>query len=346
MPATPELLVSSYTEEGSGTGPGIRRYALAADATIGPLLAQSSGVSNPSFLAVGAGKLFAVEEGANGSVAALDPETLGFLGRAWSGGADPCHLMVVGESVVAANYSSGTAAVIPVAGWGSATPTPSVLLSNPGSGPVSRRQDSSHAHQVTATPWGTVLVADLGADRVDEYSLVDGSYQRQGSAVLPPGTGPRHVAIRGEHLLVAGELDGFLHVLRRTVEGDGHRWQWRCRTPLAATAEAIESAEQFYPSHIQLSADATTLYATVRGPNTLVALEVTNLDTDPVPVFRTEVPTGGNWPRHFAVGHGKIYVANQLSDTVTVFDVDADGLPGAEAVQTLDFGSPACILLA
>jgi len=351
MPATPQLLVSGYTEEGSGTGPGIRRYALAEDATIGPLLAESSGVRNPSFLAAGARTLFAVEEGANGTVAALDPETLELLGRASSGGADPCHLIVLGctmgdEAILAANYSSGTAAIIPSADWGSAVPAPAQLLENPGSGPVGDRQGSSHAHQATATPWGTVLVADLGADRVDEYALLDGSYQRLGSAVLPPGTGPRHVAIKGGFLLVAGELDGYLHVLRRAGAASGPTWQWMSRTPLAATAEAIETAEQFHPSHIQLSADGTKLYAAVRGPNMLVVLDVASLGADTAPVFLAQVPSGGNWPRHFAVGQGRIYLANQLSNTVTVFELDVHGLPGAQPLQTLDFGSPACVLLA
>ncbi|WP_104091462.1 beta-propeller fold lactonase family protein [Arthrobacter sp. GMC3] len=345
MPSAPQILISGYTEEGSGTGPGIHRYALADDGTIGALLAQSAGVSNPSFLTSGEQSLFAVEEGPNGSVADLDPQSLEVRGRASSGGADPCHLIVQDGYVLAANYSSGTTAVIPVSEWGSAVPAPAQLLSNPGTGPVSDRQGSSRAHQVTATPWGTVLVADLGADRVDEYALTAGSYQRVGSAVLPSGTGPRHVALKGDFLLVAGELDGFLHVLRRSGVEKGHVWQWRSKSPLAATAGAIEAAEQFYPSHIQLSDDGSKLYAAVRGPNTMVVLDVAALADDVAPGFVAEVPSGGNWPRHFAVGQGKIYVANQLSNNVAIFELDAEGLPVLEPLQVLDFGSPACVVL-
>ena len=66
----------------------------------------------------------------------------------------------------------------------------------------------------------------------------------------------------------------------------------------------------------------------------------------PRPVSWAKSPCGGNWPRHFAVGDDKIYVANQLSNNVAVFDLDADGMPVAGAVQSLDYGSPTCIVLA
>lgn len=361
MPSTPELFVSGYTEEGYGAGPGIVRFALAADGTVGERLAESPAVSNPSFLA-GAGEvLLAVEELAGGNVLALDPQTLDILGRASSGGADSCHVALVDGNVWAANYSSGTASVTPLSALLSGTaPGRPELVSHPGSGPVPGRQGESHAHQVTATAWGTVLVADLGTDRVDEYDAV--SRALLGSAELPPGTGPRHVVLKGSFLLVAGELDGHLHVLKRTAgkQQGGAVWHWMSRTPLAETARAATDAEKFLPSHIELSGDGNMLYAAVRGPDTLVVLDVAGLaipadagTATPVPTaprFLCEVSSGGSWPRHFALstaddGNNRIYVANQLSNDVTVFKLDDGGLPGAEPVQRVEFGSPACVLL-
>lgn len=367
MPSTPELFVSGYTQEGYGAGPGVARFALAGDGIVGERLAQSTAVSNPSFLADAGAVLLAVEELASGNVVALDPRSLELVGRASSGGADTCHVALIGDTAWAANYSSGTASVTPLSQLlaGTAPESPE-LVSHPGSGPVVDRQGESHAHQVTATEWGTVLVADLGADRVDEYS--SRTRVRLGSAELPPGTGPRHVVLKGQFLLVAGELDGHLHVLQRTAVAHaageqggpadgGHFWHWLFKAPLAETAEEVTSAEQFFPSHIELSADKTLLFAAVRGPNTLVVLDVRSLPGSPIsrevaapPTFLVGVPSGGNWPRHFAMstaesGAGKLYVANQLSNTVAVFDLDEQGLPGTEPVQTVEFGSPACILL-
>lgn len=348
MNSTGQLLVSGYTESPYGAGPGVVRFALTDDGTIGEELARSTGLANPSFLALGGGELLAVEELADGRLVGLEPVTLDVHGRVSSGGADPCHLLYRNGEVWTANYSSGTASVTLLANLlGSTTPVPPVLLSHPGSGPVTDRQGESHAHQVTATQWGTVLVSDLGADRVDEYSAT--SHVLLGSAELPPGTGPRHVVLKGGFLLVAGELDGHVHVLCRTVMNadSGHFWRWLFRAPLAAAAEEIEGAKDFAPSHIQLSGDGNKLYAAVRGPNTLVVLDVTGLvgDTPSPPTFLRQVSCAGNWPRHFAVGHNRMYVANQRSNNVTVFELEQDGLPVAEPLQILAFGSPTCILL-
>lgn len=354
MPSTPELFVSGYTEEGYGAGPGVARFALTADGTVGERTAVAAGMSNPSFMTLAGEVLLAAEELAQGKLVALDPQTLDVLGRAPSGGADTCHIALVGDMVWVANYSSGTASATGLSELlsGTATETPK-LLSHPGSGPVAERQGESHAHQVVATQWGTVLVADLGADRVDEYSA--NSKVRLESAELPPGAGPRHVALKGDFLLVAGELDGHLHVLQRTPvahvqpgngesNGGGHFWRWQFKVPLAESAEDIAAAEEFFPSHVELSADGSTLYAAVRGPNTVVVLDVSALPARPK--LLALVPSGGNWPRHFAVANNKMYVANQLSNNIAVLELDAAGLPGAVPAQSIDFGSPTCVVFA
>ena len=418
MPTTPELFVSGYTQEGYGAGPGVVRFELLADGSVGERLAQSATVENPSFMADGGDVVFAVEELGNGNVVALDPQSLEVMGRASSGGADSCHVALVDGSVWVANYSSGTAAVLPLAAVVGAkadsaegaeigaVALEATVLSHPGSGPVSDRQGESHAHQVTATAWGTVLVSDLGADRVDEYSA--DSHLLICSAELPPGTGPRHVAIKDQYLIVAGELDGHIHVLQRALvarsgdapvagppvagtpvagtpaadtarqvaagraetsgaidnkaetveqEDGAHFWRWLFRVPLAESAEQITSAEEFFPSHIELSADGNLLYAAVRGPNTIVVLDVTGLPSNQfirriasAPVFLHQVSSGGGWPRHFALSSpesssNKLYVANQHSNQIAVFDLDDEGLPSTEHVQKVEFGSPTCILL-
>lgn len=372
MPSSVSIIISGYTEEGYGAGPGISRFALTDEGLLGEQQVDSATVQNASFLARGEDVLLAVEELTDGNVVVLNPTTLEVIGRASSGGADSCHVALVDGDVWVANYSSGTASVTPLASLLGETATAQPeLVSHPGSGPVADRQGESHAHQVTATQWGTVLVADLGSDRVDEYSAT--SRVRLGSAELPPGTGPRHVAIKGDFLLVAGELDGHLHVLQRTpvahTQGEqagknagGYFWHWLFKAPLAENAERVSSVKEFFPSHIELSADGGKLYVAVRGPNTLVVLDVSRLpdselldsdldDQTPMsPSFIREVPSGGNWPRHLALSpqgsdNNKLYVANQLSNNVAVFELDQHGLPGDEPVQTVEFGSPACILL-
>lgn len=341
MPVTPALVISGYTEEASGTGPGLVRFALDGGGGVGERLAQTAEVHNPSFVVAEAGVLLAVEELAQGNVLALDPTTLEVLARTASGGADPCHVALVGETVWAAHYSSGTAAALDL---------PALLAGTPGLEPrlvAHAGPASSHAHQVSATRWGSVLVADLGADSVDEYDAQ--SHALLGSARLPQGAGPRHVALKGDHLFVAGELDGHLHVfVRESREQAHHGWRWLFKVPLAHSA--AQPAGDFYPSHIELSPDADKLYAAVRGPNTLLVLDVSGLSGDAAgqalePRVLQEIPCGGNWPRHFALTGEKIYVANQRSNNVAVFDLAGDGLITADRTQSVDFGSPTCVVV-
>lgn len=363
LPA-PSIVVSGYTQEGYGAGPGMARFQLSNSGLVGERSAENTTLQNPSFMADGGDVILVTAELPQGRLIAVDRKSLAVVGHGPSGGADTCHVTLVSDAVWAANYSSGTAAVVPLASLlDGATAELPELLSHPGSGPVKERQGESHAHQVVASAWGTVLVPDLGADRVDEYSA--DSLVRLRSAELPPGTGPRHMALKGDFLLVAGELDGHVHVLQRTArdpEGE-HYWHWLFKAPLAKDASMIETAPEFFPSHIELSADGNKLYAAVRGVNTLVVLDVSHLPADALtdmaptpPVVLQEVPTGGNWPRHFALStsvstsgnssrNDKIYIANQLSNSVDVFELDAAGLLGAEPVQSVEFGSPACILL-
>ncbi len=361
------IFVSGYTPD--ALGPGMASFELMPDGAVGQKLVESTNVVNPSFVIAGEGYLVAVEEKPSGNVVVLNPLSLGVVGRASTGGADSCHVALLEREVWVANYSSGDVSVLPLSGLlagekESATLVPR-MLAHPGSGPVTGRQEQSHAHQVTATPWGTALIADLGADRIDEYALAGGKYALLGSAQLPPGTGPRHIALKGEYMLVAGELDGYLHVMRKTPRDHGgdYFWRWLFRSALAENQQAVDNAGEFYPSHIQLSSDGRKLYAAVRGPNTLVVLDVSGLEvSDPhelaaaqwvpsPPRFLAQVSSAGNWPRHFALSpaHGsnaRIYVANQLSDNVAVFELDDNGLPRPEPLQVVDFARPSCILLA
>lgn len=113
----------------------------------------------------------------------------------------PCYLGVVsGSKLLCASYVSGEVTVLPLAGDGSITgPGVTSKLPTPESatypGPVAGRQDGPHAHCFepvgSAASFG--LCCDLGSDRLYALSIADGAVVS--SAALPPGCGPRHVAI-------------------------------------------------------------------------------------------------------------------------------------------------------
>ena len=349
------LFIGSYTEQDylqPGAAPGTGISAVSTDDGGLPLsvLAASRGVRNPSFLTVAGGVVYAVEELAEGAVVALDAAALTMLDRTSTGGSDPCDVLAAGPGLLAANYSSGTVAVIPARGG--ALEAAVQLVGHPGRGPVPDRQESSHAHQCRATDWGTILVADLGADRVDEYSVGDdGRLARLTSAQLPPGTGPRHMALQGQELLVVGELDGALHHFHRA---DG-RWQWICAVPVFDEDNpALSVGNGVQPSHIQLTADGRRLYVGVRGRNSIAVLDVAGLVSGERPRLMTEIGCGGEHPRHFQLvedaaqggSHpgGRLYVANLGSDRVSVFGLGPDGLPQPEPVRQFGINSPTCVI--
>ncbi|MCZ2402866.1 beta-propeller fold lactonase family protein [Paenarthrobacter sp. Z7-10] len=279
-------------------------------------------VRNASFLAVDGPFVYAVEELADGAVVALHRNNLTVISRVSSGGSDPCHLVSSDGNLTVANYGSGTVAVVPVRGGELAAAIE--LTGEPGCGPVQDRQASPHAHQVTVTGWGTVLVCDLGADRVDEYGGgTDGRLVLLTSVRLPPGTGPRHLVLIPDGLLVVGELDARLHHIGRF----GHGWQWLAATSIVDPSHpALSSADGVYPSHLALSADGSLLYVAIRGRDSISVLDVSGMrvprgtgrltaanagdsgaggsterKTGFPPRLLAEVPCGGHWPRHFTL---------------------------------------------
>lgn len=76
---------------------------------------------------------------------------------------------------------------------------------------IHKRQKGSHPHFAAETPDGTkVLAADLGCDRIYILKNVPGKgFVQTGSAVLPPGAGPRHLSFSadGKFVFCANELN-------------------------------------------------------------------------------------------------------------------------------------------
>ena len=176
------VYVGTYTTRGAE---GI--YAYRYDPSSGDLspLGVAARTENPTFLAIAPNKkvLYAANEvaeldgqpGGAISAFAIDPDTgaLTFLNRQPSCGTGPCHVAVdqTGRFVLAANYGSGSASMLPIrpdGGLGQA----SDFVQHEGFGPNERRQQGPHAHSVTLSPDNRfVFVADLGIDKMMIYQL-------------------------------------------------------------------------------------------------------------------------------------------------------------------------------
>lgn len=324
----PTLLVGSYTATGGGTATGISIVA-AGDAEA-PDVRTVAVIDDPSFLAVSGDRVYAVSEKADGSVSAFrrDDLELEHLWDAPAGGDAPCHVRVdPSGALVVTNYVSGTVSAVSLP---DGAPVVTEILPD-ATGPVEDRQEGPHAHQSVATPDGTVLVADLGGDALHEYRITDArSIEPVRVHHVAPGAGPRHMAWYDGDLIVAGELDGHVHRLRRDESGS--------LVTIASTPTFDGAVGESLLSHIEVD-DRGLVSVAVRGRDLIVVLDA----ADGGLTLVGSASSGGVWPRHFARVPGFVLVANQMSDAVAVLPVGDDGVPG-DAVAQIPVGTPTCIV--
>lgn len=313
-------------------------------------------VRNPSFLAVDAtGRhLYAVNEVADfqsgesrgGAVAAfrIDRRTGGLtpIGQASSGGAGPCHLTLdrTGRHVLVANYGGGSVASLPVREDGSLG-DPTVVIRQAGSSVNPRRQREPHAHSVNLSPDNRfALVADLGTDRIMVYRF-DGvtgvlTPHEPAYAMLPPGSGPRHLAYHpeGDRVYVLNELTSTVTVCRydavRGILAAG-----RTFTALPAGFQGENTGAE-----IVVHPGGRHVYASNRGHDSVAVFAVDGKDG-----LRLEGHVViGRTPRNFAIDPAGQFLwgAAQGEDVLRVFRLAATG--GLTPVGgPLEVGAPVCV---
>jgi 6-phosphogluconolactonase len=353
MSGTTILFVGTYTK---GKSEGI--YRCRFDVRSGKVIVESvtKGVTNPSFLAVDGNRsrLFCVNETAEfegkpgGSVSAfaLDPETgdLRLLNSCSTRGADPCYLTIdtAGRFVLAANYTGGSLAVLPVRKDGSLGEATHILQHTGSS--LTPRQTGPHAHSVLLDSSGRFAYsADLGLDKVMIYRFDDRQGKllpcTPGSAGLKPGAGPRHLAFSpdGSVIYVVNELDSTLSIFSvdRSTGGLQHR-QTLSTLPSSFTGEN-------FPADVHVARSGRFVYASNRGHDSIAIFAVDSKKGGVSPV--QHVLTGGKWPRNFAIDPTGQYllVANQRSDTITVFSIHPESGTLAPTGQAVEVPTPVCL---
>src|SRR5438445_521593 len=117
-----------------------------------------------------------------------------------SGGTGPCHLVVdkAGQTVLVANYNSGSAATLAIAADGNLS-GPVSQIQHSGRGKVQGPQDGPHAHSVNLDAANRfAVVADLGMDKLLVYRFNPSTHtiaaNEPPTLALEPGAGQRHYA--------------------------------------------------------------------------------------------------------------------------------------------------------
>ncbi|SDQ59071.1 beta-propeller fold lactonase family protein [Microbacterium sp. cf332] len=193
----------------------------------------------------------------------------------------------------------------------------------------------SRSHQARHLPGGLIATTDMGLDLV--------RFWRDGGArglrpvqqvALPLGSGPRHTLWHPSgHLYVLTELSREVFVLSADREGV---WRMRSATGLLGSLDDDTAAE------IAMTPDGETVYAGVRGSNTLGVLRVSGAGD------RLEqlalVDAGVSWPRHHVVVRDTLLVAGQHSDDLVSMSRDPrTGVPG-RVRHRVGVPSPTCVL--
>lgn len=343
--------LGTYTK--SGKSQGIYLGTLDTDTgKLGPVKLVAE-IKNPSFLALSPnGKnLYSAIEADGAEVAAFKVKadgTLDALNNASSGGGSSCHVWVdsTNRTLLSASYGGGSASTFKLKEDG-AIGEVGTLVKFSGTGPNTRRQEKPHAHAIyTDAANKFVYVPDLGTDNVWTFKFdADKSTitaTEPPSGKVPPGGGPRHMAIHpnGKFAYVNNEMTLTVTAFERNVEtGALNPIQTLSTLPEGTSVEKLSTAEIFcHPTGKWLyvsnrTHDTIAVYA-IEASGQLKLVEI--------------APAGVKVPRGFNIDPtGKWLVAGgQNDDRIAVHKIDPATGKLTLTSETAEVGSPVCVIFA
>ncbi len=319
---------------------------------LGPLKLAAEAKS-PSFVALSPnGKnLYACAEAGGGAVAAfaVQPDgTLQPLNQGDTGGAGACHVWVdaTGGTVLAANYGGGSIAAFRTKPDGSLGER-SAFVQFTGSSVNPKRQEKPHAHAIYADAANKFVYSpDLGTDNVWIFKLdpAKGTLTptEPPSGKVPPGGGPRHLAIHpnGKFAFVNNEMTLTVTAFHRdSATGALKEIETVSTLPEGTDTAKLSTAEIFcHPS-------GKWLYVSNRTHDTIAVFTIA---ADGKLKLIENAPAGVKVPRGFGLDpSGKWLIAGgQSDDRIAVHKIDPATGKLTLTGETAEVGSPVCVLFA
>lgn len=334
-------------------------YKVDFDATSGIIkVTDTLQVPNASYVTGSGGSIYTFSEsGADSKVYSFKD---GVRSEVLCPGDNPCYITLSPDRnyLLTADYTGGSVSVYSLLEGDVVTRIQKLQFH--GSGPVTRRQESSHIHQVKVLPqvdgvegkW--ILAPDLGSDkiRVLRYSgsnVAGGNKDAVGNMVplehisdiqFPAGSGPRHIEfdMKRQMMYCIAELSGEVFAFRMGVKKG------------VPAFELVQStvADEYNTGgsgDIHMHPSGNYLYTSHRLKND--GLAVFSIGKEGLLKKIGYVPTKEH-PRNFLVTPcGKyIIVASKNEFTIQVFEVGEDGVPVAtESVLDFSPDAPVSVVL-
>jgi len=257
-------------------------------------------------------------------------------------GRNPVHVAQspCGRWLLVANHLSSTVALLPLDEEGHPGEVAHLHELHGPPGPHRAEQPFAKPHQVIFDPSGTLLlVPDKGLDVVHAFRLDSrtGRLTPCAGARLREASGPRHAAFHPARPVayVLGELNSTITAMRLDgATGALTPWQVIPSLPEDQMCDSTGAA-------IAVAADGCMLYATNRGHDSVVAVEL-HPETGQMGA-RQWVPAGGRTPRFMSPDPGGVvlHVASEDDDRIVAFRCEHGGL--VELGWVAVTGSPTCI---
>lgn len=325
-----KFYTGSYTQEGTPAnypkGKGIGCFAL--NQNTGEVeLCHYSPHRNPSYLLISKDKkyLYAVEEmyeNLKPRVFSYSIENNGMLNLINSqelSGDYACHLAIVQNKLVVANYVSGNALSFPIledGGLGSCHQ----VIQHVGKGINKERQETAHVHMVYPFNTNDMFLVDLGLDKAKAYQLNDHTKNWEPvpefDIQIESGAGARHMVLdeTQTYAFILSELTGAIFALKKERNG------FKQFQKISFVPKHYK--ENFGGAAIRLHPTGKFLYASLRGSNTIAIFKV-NKEHKTLSLVEYQ-STEGKTPRDFNIDPSGqwLIAANQDSDTLVVFKID------------------------
>jgi 6-phosphogluconolactonase len=280
---------------------------------------------NPSYLAVdtAAGLLYAVNElgserGTSGTVSSFRLNGTGnpqWISTVSSGGNYPCYVSAdaSGRWIMAANYGSGTVAVIPSDTAGRLD-QPTCIIQHRGKGADAARQEGPHAHMIVPSPgYRFVYACNLGTDEIYVYRLDSKTgtlTESVPSYHTLPGAGPRHLAFHPALPVayVVNELGGTVEVMH-TDTASGALTRLQSVSTLEGLTDKVAGC-----ADIHLTPSGSFLYASNRADVNNLALFSVDAQTGLLTPAGHQALTGKT-PRSFVIDPSGKFLLVAFQDT-------------------------------